>query len=33
LFTNNTGPAIQADITHRQHAICETVWSDLVDGP
>ena len=22
-----------ADITHRQHAICETVWSDLIDGP
>ena len=22
-----------ADITHRRHAICETVWSDLIDGP
>jgi hypothetical protein len=33
LFTNNTEPVIQADITHRAHAICETVWSDLIDGP
>jgi Transposase DDE domain group 1 len=32
-FTNNTEPVDQADITHRQHAICETVWSDLIDGP
>jgi Transposase DDE domain group 1 len=32
-FTNNTEPAPDADITHRQHAICETVWSDLIDGP
>jgi hypothetical protein len=32
-FTNNTEPVTQADITHRQHAICETVWSDLIDGP
>jgi hypothetical protein len=32
-FTNNTEPVIQADITHRRHAICETVWSDLIDGP
>jgi hypothetical protein len=32
-FTNNTEPAAQADITHRAHAICETVWSDLIDGP
>jgi hypothetical protein len=31
-FTNNTQPATQADITHRAHAICETVWSDLIDG-
>jgi hypothetical protein len=29
----NTEPLTQADITHRQHAICETVWSDLIDGP
>lgn len=33
LFTNSTEPATQADITHRRHAICETVWSDLIDGP
>ena len=32
-FTNNTEPVDQADITHRGHAICETVWSDLIDGP
>ena len=32
-FTNTTAPATDADLTHRQHAICETVWSDLIDGP
>jgi Transposase DDE domain group 1 len=32
-FTNNTEPVDQADITHRDHAICEQVWSDLIDGP
>ena len=32
-FTNNTAPVDQPDITHRHHAICETVWSDLIDGP
>jgi hypothetical protein len=32
-FTNSTQPAPEADITHRGHAICETVWSDLIDGP
>jgi hypothetical protein len=32
VFTNNTEPAAQADITHRAHATCETVWSDLIDG-
>jgi hypothetical protein len=32
-FTNTTEPLDQADITHRRHAICETVWSDLIDGP
>jgi hypothetical protein len=32
-FTNNPEPTAQADITHRRHAICETVWSDLIDGP
>jgi hypothetical protein len=33
VFTNTTEPVAQADITHRAHAICETVWSDLIDGP
>lgn len=33
LFTNTTEATTAADITHRQHAICETVWSDLIDGP
>ena len=32
-FTTNPEPLLQADLTHRQHAICETVWSDLIDGP
>jgi hypothetical protein len=32
-FTNTTAPTTDADITHRGHAICETVWSDLIDGP
>jgi Transposase DDE domain group 1 len=32
-FTTNLEPVAQADITHRAHAICETVWSDLIDGP
>ena len=32
-FTNNTEPVAQADISHRAHAVCETVWSDLIDGP
>src|SRR5438067_5676791 len=32
-FTNTTEPTADADITHRGHAICETVWSDLIDGP
>ena len=32
-FTDNAEPTAQADITHRGHAICETVWSDLIDGP
>jgi hypothetical protein len=32
-FTNNTEPTAQADITHRRHAIIETVFSDLIDGP
>jgi hypothetical protein len=32
-FTNSTEPVGQADPTHRGHAICEQVWSDLIDGP
>jgi hypothetical protein len=32
-FTNTTEPVAEADVTHRGHAICETVWSDLIDGP
>jgi hypothetical protein len=27
-FTNNTEPTLQADLTHRGHAIIETVFSD-----
>jgi hypothetical protein len=32
-FTNTELPIEQADITHRQHAIIETVFADLIDGP
>jgi hypothetical protein len=32
-FTNNTEPLTDADITHRQHAIIESVFADLIDGP
>lgn len=32
-LTNSTESVDQADITHRQHAIIETVHSDLIDGP
>jgi hypothetical protein len=32
-FTNSTEPTDQADITHRRHAIIETVFADLIDGP
>jgi hypothetical protein len=32
-FTNTTEPVAQADVTHREHAVIETVWSDLIDGP
>lgn len=28
-----TCPTAEADITHRQHAIIETVFADLIDGP
>lgn len=32
-LTNNTEDVAAADITHRQHAIIETLHSDLIDGP
>ena len=32
-FTNTIEPTVQADITHRRHAIIETVFADLIDGP
>ena len=32
-FTNSTEPTIDADLTHRCHAIIETVFADLIDGP
>lgn len=32
-LTNSTEPAPQADVTHRRHAIIETVFADLIDGP
>jgi hypothetical protein len=32
-FTNTNLPVEAADITHRQHAIIETVFADLIDGP
>jgi hypothetical protein len=32
-FTDNTEPAPEADITHRRHAVIETVFADLIDGP
>jgi hypothetical protein len=32
-FTNTTETAADADITHRRHAIIETVFADLIDGP
>ncbi|MQA79973.1 MAG: IS1380 family transposase [Streptosporangiales bacterium] len=32
-FTNSVEPTAQADITHRRHAIIETVFADLIDGP
>jgi hypothetical protein len=33
VLTNTDLPTAQADITHRNHAIIETVFADLVDGP
>lgn len=32
-LTNSTEPTAQADLTHRRHAIIETVFADLIDGP
>jgi hypothetical protein len=32
-FTNTDEPTVAADLTHRQHAIIETVFADLIDGP
>jgi hypothetical protein len=32
-FTDNDEPTADADITHRRHAIIETVFADLIDGP
>ena len=32
-FTNTDLPTAEADITHRHHAIIETVFADLIDGP
>lgn len=32
-FTDNPEPIAEADLTHRGHAIIETVFSDLIDGP
>lgn len=32
-FTNSTEPTVEADLTHRRHAIVETVFADLIDGP
>jgi hypothetical protein len=32
-LTNSTESTAQADITHRRHAIIETVFADLIDGP
>ena len=32
-FTNSQAPPAEADVTHRRHAIIETVFADLIDGP
>jgi len=32
-FTNSELPTVEADIVHRRHAIIETVFADLIDGP
>jgi hypothetical protein len=33
VFTDTDEPVDQADITHRRHAVIETVFADLIDGP
>ncbi|WP_026197850.1 IS1380 family transposase [Sciscionella marina] len=32
-FTNSDAPTVQADATHRRHAVIETTFADLIDGP
>ena len=32
-FTDTDDPVAEADIAHRRHAIIETVFADLIDGP
>src|SRR5699024_9315024 len=32
-FTDSAEATAAADITHRRHAIIETVFADLIDGP
>jgi hypothetical protein len=32
-FTNSELPTADADITHRRHAIIETTFADVIDGP
>ena len=32
-LTNTTLSTVDADLTHRQHAIIETTFADLIDGP
>ena len=32
-FTNTTLPTAEADLTHRKHAIIETTFADLINGP
>lgn len=32
-FTNSSQDTVTADITHRRHAIIETTFADLIDGP
>jgi hypothetical protein len=32
-LTDSEEPTAAADITHRRHAIIETVFADLIDGP